>query len=188
MKYVCAGHSSEKGHNYDSGAIGVYNGKKITEAELTVRLRDAVTTELKKRNESFKTDLDNWNYAQTIANAGTSENDVLLDIHFNAATALATGTETFIPNAKENSELEKKYAKILNDGLAKIMGIANRGVKREDQCRHGRLGIMRPKGINMLVEICFITNNNDLVMYFKNEELIVKHICDTLIAADNEIK
>lgn len=188
-KYICAGHASEKGHNYDSGAIGAFNGKKITEAELTVRVRDAVVAELKNRNElNFKTDLDSWDLGQTIKNADTKESDIVLDIHFNAATPAASGVETFIPSASENTLLEKKYAKLLTDGLSTIMKLPNRGVKTEDQCRHKRLGIMRPKGLNMLVEMCFITNQKDLATFFSNETAIVKFICDVLIAADNEIK
>ena len=79
----------------------------------------------------FKTDKDDQTLNQTIFAAGTSEKDIVFDIHFNAASPNAGGCETFIPN--EFTAREKKIAKEITDTTCKILGIANRGVKLESQ-------------------------------------------------------
>lgn len=192
MVYICAGHASNKGHNYDSGAVSKYKGTTITEAELTKDLRDSIVAYIAAYNATasekitVKTDSDDWNLSQTIVNSGTTEKDIVFDIHFNAATPKATGVEVFYP--KEHTNLEKMYANLVCNKICGITGLLNRGIKTEDKCRHGRLGIMRPKGINLLVEVCFLTNEYDMDMYFKHYNSLVKGLSELLIQADNELK
>lgn len=192
MIFICAGHASEKGHNYDCGAVSTYKGKKITEAELTKDLRDSIVTYINGYNATadekviIKTDEDDWNLSETIKNAGTTEKDIVFDIHFNAATPAATGVEVFYPT--DHTQLEKMYADLICKKINTVTGLYYRGIKTEDKCRHGRLGIMRPKGINLLVEICFMTNENDMMVYFKHYDELVKEIAEILIKADNELK
>lgn len=192
MIYICAGHASDKGHNYDSGAVGKYQGKTITEAQLTEDLRDSIVTYINGYNATatdkvnLRTDKDDWNLSDTIKNANTTEKDIVFDIHFNSATPKATGVEVFYPT--EHTQLEKMYANLVLNKICSVTGLLNRGIKTEDKCRHKRLGIMRPKGINLLVEICFITNENDMAIYFKHYNSIVEGIAKLLIQADNELK
>lgn len=181
MIYICAGHTNLKGSTYDPGAIA--NGYK--ESELTVQLRDLIAEKLKAKGAKYKTDKDDWNLNQTIVGAGTAEKDVVFDIHFNAAIPAATGCETLI--ADNHTTLEKAYAKLITDKTCEILKIANRKVKFESSTRHKKLGIMRPKGVNMLWEVCFMTNKVDLDKYFKNIDLLATAIADILILADNEI-
>lgn len=179
--YICAGHTNLKGSTYDPGAIG--NGYK--ESELTVRLRDLICKKLDILGGTYKKDSDDWNLNQTINGAGTTEKDIVFDIHFNAATPAATGCETLIPDT--HTILEKAYAKEVTDLTCKILGIANRKVKLESSTRHKRLGIMRPKGVNMLWEVCFISNKLDMDKYIKNEDVLATEIAKLLIKADKEL-
>lgn len=182
MIYICAGHTNTQGKNYDPGAVA--NGFK--ESQLTVQLRDLICVELKKLGCNFKTDEDTQSLNETIFYAGTSEKDVVFDIHFNAATPQAGGSETFIP--VEFTELEKKYAKLVTDKTCELLSIPNRGVKLENQTRHKRLGMMRPKGLNMLWEVCFITNKDEMTKYLSKINELAVAIALILKNADNEIK
>lgn len=182
MIYICAGHTNLKGKSYDPGAIG--NGYK--ESELTVQLRDLICVQLQKLGATFKTDNDEWSLAETIAHAGTTEKDVVFDIHFNAATPAATGCEVLVPN--ESSQIERDTAQKIVDTTCHILGIANRKVKNEGSGQHHTLGIMRPKACNMLWEVCFITNKSDLETYFLHQSGLAQAIAKILFDADNAIK
>lgn len=178
--YICAGHTNE-GNLYDPGAVA--NGFK--ESHLTAQLRDLICIELKKLGCTFKTDKDDQSLNQTIFAAGTSEKDVVFDIHFNAATPQAGGSETFIP--MEFTDREKRIAKEVTDATCKILGIANRGVKLENQTRHKRLGMMRPAGTNMLWEVCFITNKTEMTKYLSKINELATAIAMILKCADEEV-
>jgi N-acetylmuramoyl-L-alanine amidase len=181
MIYICAGHTNE-GSFYDPGAVA--NGFK--ESALTAQLRDLICDELTKLGCIFKTDKDDHTLNQTIFAAGTSENDVVFDIHFNAATPKAGGSETFIP--VQFTEREKRFAKEITDKTCEIIGIPNRGVKLESQTRHKRLGMMRPKGTNMLWEVCFITNKDEMTKYLIKINEVATAIAEILKCCDDEIK
>lgn len=180
MIYVCAGHTNE-GKNYDPGAVA--NG--FNESQLTAQLRDLICDELEKLECTFKTDKDDQTLNETIFNAGTNETDVVFDIHFNAATPKATGCETFVPD--DSTERERNFAKQITDKTCDILGIANRGVKKESQTRHKRLGMMRPKGTNMLWEVCFITNKEDMVSYMTHINNLAVEIANILKCCDEEV-
>ncbi len=182
MIYICAGHTNT-GKNYDPGAVA--NGFK--ESQLTAQLRDLIVAELIKLGvTNYKTDKDDQTLNETIFAAGTSESDIVFDIHFNAATPQAGGSETFIP--VEFTEREKKYAKEVTDNTCKILSIPNRGVKLENQTRHKRLGMMRPKGTNMLWEVCFITNKDEMTKYLTKINELAADIAIILKCADEEVK
>lgn len=180
MIYICAGHTNTKGATYDPGAVA--NGFK--ESELTAQLRNLICSELTKLGCVFKTDQDNQSLNQTIFSAGTTEKDIVFDIHFNAATPKAGGSETFIP--VNFTEREKRIAKEITDTTCRIIGIPNRGVKLESQTRHKRLGMMRPLGTNMLWEVCFITNKDEMMKYMTKINELAEAIALVLKCADEE--
>lgn len=155
MIYIIAGHS-----NSDSGAIS--NGLK--EADLTKRIRDLIYTRIKELQPKalVTKDDDKDTLSQVIAKIKPriTAKDVLLDIHYNAATPKATGVECFVSdNASQKSkELAKEIAEITH----KITGIKNRGVKKESQSARGGLGILNMKGTAVLWEVAFISNPSDV--------------------------
>lgn len=171
--FLSAGHS-----NADPGAIG--NGYK--EADLTKELRGLVACEIVKDTTIvLSLDQDMWTSGETARKVAllSKEGDVLCDIHFNAATPQATGTEVIIPD--ENTIMENKIAAELSAGIASILGIRNRGVKTESQTARGKLVFMRPKGRNLLIEVCFISNPTDVQSYQEKKADVAKFIATTLI-------
>lgn len=156
--YSSAGH-----HLKDSGAIGV-NGRK--ENQEAIAFRDLVNTELVRRGVTVVEDDDNETLGQYLGRINPEESDVVVEPHFNAFNGKATGTEVLVAdNANERS---KAMAKELVDGVARILRIANRGVKTESQSARGKLALMRKKGAVALIEICFIDNPADMAAYDRN--------------------
>lgn len=179
MIYLFAGHSSAKGQpNYDPGAVS--NG--VTEADLTTELRNLISDILKVSGSEIKVDDDRQSLIQVINSTHSSEKDVVCDLHFNAATPSATGVEVLIPDRHTVQEYD--IARDLADQISKAIGIRNRGVKTEAESHHGKLGIMRPQGINILIEVCFITNLVDLNSYRTHKNVVADIIAKQLIKAD----
>jgi len=171
--FISAGHSNTRGR--DRGASG--NG--FIEGELTVEYRNLLTAELNKLGIKPVVDADNSILAETIRffQNLTTSTCIVIDIHWNAASATATGTETLIP--AQNTEFERTLAKAMSDDVTRILGIplrgnhaGLRGVKTELESHHGRLGWMRLTGENILLEICFISNPNDMAKYQANKHLL----------------
>lgn len=168
--YISAGHSNVLSR--DRGATG--NG--FIEGELAVEQRDLIKKELVKLGITPIVDGNNTILSQSINffKNLTSNDSIVLDLHYNAATPQATGVEVLIPS--ENTQFEKELAKEIADKISDMLGIKNRGVKTEAQPHHGRLGWMRLTGENILVETCFISNKNDMQSYQENKGVLAKEI------------
>jgi LysM repeat protein len=175
--FLSAGHSNTPGR--DRGAVG--NG--YIEGELTVELRNLLVKELKKLNITPIVDPDDSIFSQTINffKNLVSPSCIVIDIHWNAASPAATGTETLIPAnpSKFETELANEISKCISDTLGiPLRGNFNgkRGVKTEAQSHHGRLGWMRLNGENILMEVCFISNRNDMASYQMHKEKLAKEL------------
>jgi N-acetylmuramoyl-L-alanine amidase len=165
--YLSAGHSTVSGR--DRGASG--NG--FVEGVEAAKIRKRVA-EILRQKYNCKTviDPDDSILSQTIAyfRNKTTNRCIVVDIHFNAASPTATGTETLIDNNPTPFELDLAFA--LSHAASKTLGINKRGnfrgragVKSERESHHGSLGWMRLTGENALIEVCFISNKSDMDKY-----------------------
>lgn len=159
MIFLSAGHNAKAAFKPDPGAVG--NGFK--EGLLTIELRDLVAAELKSMGVSYITDTDNETLSQYLNRIKPGNASVVIEYHFNAASPEATGTETIIGD--DADRFDTAFAKELTDSTANIIGINNRGVKKEKESHRGRLGLMRKQGIVALPEVCFISNAEDMRKY-----------------------
>ena len=152
---ISAGHGGS-----DPGAVA--NG--YTERDLAIEFRELLVKELLLLGVKPLID-DNKNaLKETLAwlVGKYSSKDILLDIHWNAASSKARGTEVIVPD--NASIFENNFAKnILNVFVSN--GFVNRGVKPESQTARKRLGWMRPPAENILIEMGFITNLLDINLY-----------------------
>ena len=179
--FLSAGHSNKKG--IDRGAVG--NG--FIEGELTVELRSMIYNELCNLGITAELDKNSNVLKDTLAYFRdlTTEKCIVIDLHWNAATPQATGTEVLIP--KKPSKFEQELAADLAKTISNTLGIRMRGVyngkpgvKTEEMSARGTLGWMRLKGENILPEISFITNKDDMDRYQKNKNLLAKNIAKVI--------
>ena len=172
MIFISAGHNP-KGIKVDPGAIG--NG--FHEADLAVEFRNLVVAILKGKKLEVTTDKDDERLGTYIERIKTGNGSVVLEFHFDAAVSpTATGTTVLIGN--DADRLDKAFAKELVDANASILGIKNRGVKTEADSHRGSLGLMRESGTVALLEICFISNADDLSQYQKNKISLASKIAE----------
>ncbi|TWP31817.1 N-acetylmuramoyl-L-alanine amidase [Apibacter muscae] len=161
-----------KGVKEDPGAVA--NGYK--ENELTILFMDTVLEEFRKLGGDFQRDDDQVSLASNIATIRKTikHSDLIYSVHFNAATSKATGTETIVSNYAGVTSQE--IAKEISEVTSRVLGIANRGVKKEKDTPRRKLAILNLKGTAVLHEVCFITNPNDMEKFFKNYKTLAKEI------------
>ena len=162
------------GHQAQTGANGF-----ISEGVEAIYLRDKITAYIKKKAPNIEVVNDSdGDGLQTVINSMRKVNpDIMLDIHFNAATPSATGTEAFISDEKS-----RVLASELVEVVSNTLGIKKRGVKSEIASQHNRLGMLHGfDGIGVLLEVCFVTNEADAKSYTTHREEVAEVIADILI-------
>lgn len=171
-----------RGSTYDPGAVSALG----TEAQETVILRDKVCANLDKMGAKYIKDKDNESLAQYLGRIQPGNASVVVDIHFNSFNKVASGTEVIIED--EADRLDAAMAKELADSGSAIMGIVNRGVKKESQTARKRLGLMREEGIISLIEVCFIDNESDMKAYRANIDALAKKYAEIIVKYEDFIK
>lgn len=172
--FISAGHTNVPGA--DEGA----SSGEYVEGKLTVDFRNCLVKDLISIGITPITDLDSNALAATLAfiKGKFGDKDILLDIHFNAGGG--TGVEVIIPDVA--SVFEKQIAQRIADSINTITGLKKRngGVKTESDTARKRLGWMRPNSENILIEMCFIDNKTDMMVYELNKYRISKEIAKIL--------
>lgn len=171
---VSAGHTNAKGG--DQGAAG--NG--FVEGAEAVKVRDKVAAILRKRGFSVLEDgADGVNDPLAKALVLARKVDVAIEIHFNSfEKTTATGVEVLAKPAK------KALAQRIASGISRETGIAMRGTdggwKSDGSGQHHRLGFCEAGGL--VVELCFISNPQDMRKYSDRFDAVCTAIADALAA------
>lgn len=175
--YFTAGHTIVRGKG-----TGVHSpfGDEAVEARKLV-------TDVAKRlydchNVMVITDDDNWTLRQVInwLSLKLSKADIAIDFHFNAFNGKAHGTEVLVPATP--SDTERDLAVDICQCISKTLGIRSRGMKRENESQHKRLGVLHSKedATNLLVEVCFIDNEDDVRKYRHHYWTLVSNLASTI--------
>lgn len=175
--FPSAGH-----HLADSGAF--YNNRK--ESEEMMCFRELVVKELNALNHANIPDNDSETASQHQSRIKTGNGSVICEFHLNASSNLtATGTEAVIAkNATANS---KQMAIDLTNATERILQIRNRGVITDDKTPRKRVGIVNKTGTAVLLEICFLSNKNDMALFDNHKVELAKEVAKILIKYDNLI-
>ena len=161
--FISAGHNP-KGIRKDPGAVA--NG--FTEADLAIEFKKLVIDQLLKLKVKVVQDKDDERLGDYLQRIQTGSGSVVLEFHFDSSLSpTATGTTAIVGN--DADRLDKCFARELAGCTSEILGIKNRGVITEKETHRGSLGLMREQGIVALLELCFISNPDDLEKYEDNK-------------------
>ncbi|WP_151984695.1 N-acetylmuramoyl-L-alanine amidase [Acinetobacter radioresistens] len=170
---VTAGHS-----NVDPGAVS----GKFKEAELVTNFRNAVAYYLKSSGISIKTDgVGTTNNPLASAIKLIKGSSVAVEFHMNAAgSGQANGIETIaLPK-------DKALAQELSSVVAAALGSRLRGDKGwidQSQSARGKLGFISNGGL--ILELGFISNEEELKRFNARYWLAAKAVADVLIEYEN---
>lgn len=173
---ITAGHS-----NTDPGAV---NGK-IKEADLVVNFRNAVTHYLREAGLQVKTDgTGSRNDPLSAAVKLIQGSSVAVEFHMNAATSKqANGVETIaLPK-------DKKLAQDLSAAVATALGSRLRGDNGwidQSKSARGRLAYVNAGGL--IVELGFISNEDELARFNARYWLAAKAVAKVLIDYEKGLK
>lgn len=175
--YVIAGHNLTSS-GAGTGAIGIIN-----EAKEAIFLRDFIASELVRQGITPERDCDT-SPLNTVINwlrSKVCKKDILIDIHFNASASVSSnGTEVILPN--QYTSEERAIAETLLATITNTLGTKSRGIKTEKDTAVGSIGILnKPDCLNVLLEICFVTNQSDVDTYRKNCKHLAINIALDLI-------
>jgi N-acetylmuramoyl-L-alanine amidase len=160
----------------DSGAVG--SGFK--ERDLAIEFRNLLVAELQKLSVPCITDPDTNALKDSLVYFKNyfKPDSINVDIHWNAASPAATGTEVLINT--QATPFEKQLGAKIVDTIATTLNIKNRGLKTELQSARGSLGWMKQPGRNYIIEMCFISNKTDMEKYQAKKNELAKAIADIL--------
>lgn len=159
---ISSGHGAIVG-----GAVGYINERaeavKVVE-RVTAILKNEYKGEVTKYHESTAK-----SQSQNLANIVNFHNgksrDLDVSVHFNSASASATGTECLYYDAKSLSVK-------MSAAMAKAMGIKDRGAKERKELYFLR-NTNKPA---ILLEVCFVSNKDDVAKYKKHFEALCQAI------------
>lgn len=172
--YLSAGH-----HLRDAGATRTYKGKTYKESDITRIYRDKTLEYIKEYRPDARviTDNDNETLSQYLRRIKPGNASVVIEYHVNAGPLNkpgANGAEGIVE--QEADRLDFAFAnELMTNFKVAGMPLRKRSVIREDQTYRGRLGLMREEGIICLVEIGFITNDNDLELMM--DDCFIDKVC-----------
>jgi N-acetylmuramoyl-L-alanine amidase len=172
---ISAGHSNTEGR--DQGATN----NITTEGKATVDLRNRLVAKFKEQKITVNVDKDNSVTKETVSvfTEYFDEHDILIDIHFNSSNnETATGTEVIIP--EKYSTFEYSIASDISRTMSNVLGIRNRGVKTESQTARGKLAWMRMNAETILIEVCFLSNLNDMERYIAKRDTLVTELVNII--------
>jgi len=182
--YLTAGHTVVKGKG--TGAHSQWGDEAVQAQRIQARVFEI----LRARGQRVLTDVPTDTLG-TVVNwlVGRVEgDDIVCDIHFNAAASeQANGTEVIIPNKYTQAEL--KLASDMAAAIKQALGTNLRkgaliysGVKTESETPRKTLAVLRRpyKAKNILIEVCFLSNEQDMLSYFRNFEALCNNIADVL--------
>lgn len=180
MIFASAGHAPYSVKK-DFGAEGC--GYK--EALLTIELRGLVCSELDKLSRKYITDKDTETLGVYLERIQTGSGSVVCEFHFDAYNGTASGSTALVGD--DADVLDKAFAQEFVDVTASILGIPNRGVKKEADSHRGKLGLMREQGTVCLVEVCFIDNSADMQKYQNKKTELAKAYAAILSKYEDKI-
>lgn len=163
---ILAGHGAG-----DPGACSNY-GVEATETRRVVNMLKSqfggyeVTVDVYPMERNAYADVKNGRVQVNFANY-----DYVLEVHFNSsANSSANGTEVWVTNSESGTTVEQ----LIVNKIASL-GFLNRGVKRED---FAVIKSAKNRGASSaLVEICFISNKEDMNTYNNN----FSKVCNAIV-------
>lgn len=164
---LIAGHGAN-----DPGACSSYGIEREETRKVVYRLAElfknynGVDVDIYPTNRNCYNDVTTGSVQVNMANY-----DYVFEVHFNSATASARGTEVWVTPMESSIEVEKRIVNNLTS-----LGFVNRGVKKE---YFAVITFAKNKGVpSALVEVCFISNQNDMNLYRNKFE----HVCNAMVS------
>lgn len=168
--YISAGHNVTAGRG--NGAKSAYGDEAVLAAGLRAEIVAAIPTAY------IDSDAMKLSEVVTDVNRRVGKNGLAVEIHFNSVTdPTCNGTVCVVAN-KASTASRLRAAEIC-DIVSKSLGTINRGVKTESELGRSRLAFVRDTLCPaVIVEICFISNKEDMDRFYMNRTTLVNNLIE----------
>lgn len=168
--YISAGHNVTAGRG--NGAKSPYGDEAVLAAGLRAEIVAAIPTAY--------IDSDAMKLSEVVVdvNRRVGKNGFAVELHFNSVTDTSrNGTVCVVAN-KASGTARARAAEI-SDIVSKSLGTVNKGVKTEAELGRPRLAFVRDTLCPaVIVEICFISNKEDMDRFYMNRETLVNNLIE----------
>ncbi|MCG9785380.1 N-acetylmuramoyl-L-alanine amidase [Vibrio brasiliensis] len=171
---------------HEKKAQGASNANGETEYSINGRLAPLIAQALLKHgHEPVIVYRDGTTYSKLPKRVNQTQADIALSLHCNAFNTKATGSEVLHYVNSTNSE---RLASLVQTEVVQALGLRDRGLRPVDAKHKGRKG---DKGGHLckytampcvIVEYCFIDNDNDLATAIKHFEQLALAIATGAMA------
>ena len=155
----------------DPGACSNYGIEREETRKVTEKLasilnsKNGIGVDIYPTERDCYTDIKNGNVQVNFKNY-----DYILEVHFNSAK----GTEIFVTTDTTDTTKETNIIKSLES-----LGLVNRGVKKKN---FTVINSAKNKGVKAsLLEVCFISNNDDMQLYRRRFDDVCNNIANALV-------
>ena len=173
--FISAGH--------DLKNVGV-QANNFQEEKVMITFRNKVVSKYKQTYPQSKVicDTDYEKLGDYLKRIETADGSVVVEFHLDFfSDSKVSGISAWVGD--DADKLDKQFAAELCTVGSNTLGIPNRSVHPESESFHKKLGLMREKGIVCLVEICPISNKQDMDKFIQHMDalafefvtIIIKH-------------
>lgn len=159
----------------DPGAVSTIQGKQYREADETRALVSYLLAALKAYDVSVsvydtgRNAFADYKSGALASVAQFSRYDYVLELHFNAFNAAASGVECYVTASENGAGVEEAICQNIA-----ALGLANRGVKRKN---FSVIAKAKAAGASAaLLEACFIDSGKDMALYTKSRRTFAEAI------------
>ena len=180
--YLSAGHRGR--------GTGAYSKRNGDEADHTIMFRNRLYESLKAKlsfRHKVRIDSDGEEESRVIRDINNfcGNKGVAIEFHFDASSkAEPNGSTVFIADEASNTSISiaEDIAPLVSD----MLGVRNRGVRREKSTARKTIGFLRQtKCPAVLIELCFLTNDDDIDKFNKGIDNLVGALTEYLAAMAN---
>lgn len=182
---ISAGHSLSDPGAVSRVSTGDPSGstKEVTESSLNILYRDSLVEYLRNTlQKRVVTPVDTFSLKQTLEYAKMfPEGTLAVELHFNSASnPEASGIEVFYHGGNKRCQ---QIANRVSEGISKVLFQKNRGAKPSERSARGRLGFVDDLRDAILIEIGFMSNEEELWKFLKldNRNLWARTCGDLLV-------
>ena len=154
------------GHDLNNSGASAHGYKEELEM---IRFRDKVVQKYKSLypGSIVITDGNTESLKDYLKRIKTGNGSTVVEFHLDAfSNQTISGISGWVGDDADKMDIA--FAKEFCKEGAAIMGVPNRGIFKENQSFHKKLGLMRESGIVCLIEIVPITNKSDMKAFQKS--------------------
>lgn len=152
----------------------------------STKFRDIVLNYCKSFGLTVVNDNDKEAFLENLELIRKGESGIVIMLNFSSSeNNTESGTMAYIGN--DADRLDNIFAKNLVDTTSKVLSLNNLGVITEEVTHRSKIGLVAEQGVIVSLNICFISNQDDMDIYNANQYTLAAEIAKIIKKYDSMI-